>query len=322
MKKSTMQISDKGKTLITARAFGTWIAFSVVCCILVMTLFFFNQIMTSYYPAYSYTSKIAIVYVIVMSIIAILLNEFIVILIHKAKRIKKHDESPEYWEIVSTLSQKAKIAMPRVYIIPDSDPNACAFGLGFFGQYGIAVTQGLLDNMNKEQLKGVVAHELGHIMGKDIATATILAMIVASFTQIADWSIRYMGFWENNKDKSKNSQDSEKSHFVGILIALGILIIFALIGKIIGPIMQLWVSRMREFAADAKAALILDSPYPLISALEFLKRYKASVTHNALTATLFFVPVTASMQARTSTTIFDTHPALNARIQELEKISQ
>ena len=210
--------------------------------------------------------------------------------------------APELYNIVRQLTQKANLPMPKIYIIPDPVPNAFATGRDY-EHAAVAVTEGLLNLLNEEEIEGVIAHELSHIKHYDILIGTVAATIAGAISMLANFGMMFGG------DRNRN-----------FLVDLILMIIMPLAATII----QMSISRSREFEADRGAALITKHPEWLQSALSKLENYaREGVIHNAdpSTAHMFIVNPFSGVGSAISN-LFRTHPTTEERIERLEEIKQ
>jgi heat shock protein HtpX len=223
--------------------------------------------------------------------------------LNQAQPIAKKD-NPRLYRIVENLSITDGLPTPQIYIIDDPAPNA--FATGRDPQHAsVAVTSGLLDIMSDTEVEGVVAHELGHVKNYDIRVAMIVFGLVAAISLLADILLRMTWFRDND-----NKNDS------GLIVVVGIAA--AIIAPLIAALIQLAVSRKREYLADATGALTTRYPEGLISALEKIKQTGSAVKHqNTSTAHLFFA---SPLKGKNLTNLFSTHPPLDDRIARLKKM--
>lgn len=214
------------------------------------------------------------------------------------------EEAPRLYQIVERLAAKSSLPMPKLYVIPEAAPNA--FATGRNPQHAsVAVTAGLLQVMTDDEIEGVLAHELSHVRNYDILTASVAATIAGAITHLAFMGRLAMIFG--------GGRDNDRG---GGLSALFMLIL----APIAATIVQLWVSRTREFEADASAARMVGHPYGLISALEKLGAYNERIPMdtNPSTSHLFIVaPLTAGA---VFANLFSTHPRLEDRIAALKNM--
>lgn len=216
-------------------------------------------------------------------------------------------QAPRLYAITERLCQRANLPMPRLYVIPQAAPNAFATGRNPRNA-AVAVTAGLLELMTEEEVEGVIAHELGHVKNYDILTASIAATIAAAITYLAHMGQFAMIFGGGRRDDERGGSP------IGALLMI-------ILAPLAALILQMWISRTREFSADAAAAQMVGHPYGLIKALEKLgyanKRLPMDV--NPSTAPLFIVaPLGAG---ETMMKWFSTHPPLEERIAALRNLS-
>jgi len=209
--------------------------------------------------------------------------------------------------VVENLAITAGLPKPRVYIINEASPNAFATGRDP-KHAAIAVTTGLLQLLTKTELEGVIAHELSHVGNRDILVATVAVVLVGFVALVSDFFLR-MSFWGGGRDRE------EKGNPVVAVIA----ILFLILAPIIASLLQLAVSRKREFLADASGALLTRYPEGLANALRKLETYGTPMRHaNKATAHLFISnPFGAQKLGAGVTRLFSTHPPLQERITAL-----
>jgi heat shock protein HtpX len=217
-----------------------------------------------------------------------------------AQEISKQD-NPRLYRIVENLAITTGLPMPQVYIMDDPALNAFATGRDPAHSY-VAVTRGLLDAMSDTELESVIAHEMGHIQNYDIRVMMIVFGLVSAIGFIADMMMRMMWFGGNNREERNP-----------IFVVLGILA--AILAPIIALLVQLAVSRQREFLADGTSALTTRYPEGLVSALEKIQQSGSATRHqNTSTAHLFFAnPLRGNGIAK----LFSTHPPIPERIARL-----
>jgi heat shock protein HtpX len=210
-------------------------------------------------------------------------------------------DNPRLWRIVENLAITDGLPMPRVYIINDPAPNACATGRDP-KHASVCATSGILDMMTDTELQGVIAHELGHVKNYDIRVSMIAFALTAIISLLADIMLRLT--WFGGGDKEEGNQ---------LFFALGI--VAAILAPIVATLIQLAVSRQREYLADATGALTTRYPEGLASALEKIQQ-SGSVARrqNTATAHLFFVN---PLKAHSLASLFSTHPPIEDRIARL-----
>jgi heat shock protein HtpX len=219
------------------------------------------------------------------------------------------EEAPRLYAVMERLAAKGNLPMPKLYVIPQAAPNAFATGRNP-SHASVAATQGLLELMNDDELEGVIAHELSHVRNYDILTTSIAATLAGAITWIAQmgrWALIFGGY---GGDRDRRGG--------GGLEALLMLIVAPLAALLI----QLGISRQREYAADAAGARLVGHPYGLISALEKLGAYNKQIPMTNVspaTASLYIVRPLSAGQVFTG--LFSTHPPLPERIEALRRMT-
>jgi heat shock protein HtpX len=246
---------------------------------------------------------IAFVLALLMNFFSYWFSDKIVLSMYGAQRIDEA-QAPNVHAILRRLTLRAGIPMPPVYLIPTDTPNAFATGRNP-AHAAVAVTQGILRILDDEELEGVLAHELSHVKNRDVLVSTIAATLAGAITYLA-----HMAQWAALWGGGRSSDDEEGG---GNPFAL---ILMAVLAPIAALLVQLAVSRAREFQADATGARIAGKPWGLAKALEKLEMANARVpmTANPSTAHLFIVnPLSGSSLMR----LFSTHPPVEERIARL-----
>lgn len=239
-------------------------------------------------------------------------SDKITLAISKARPVEKKD-SPELFRIVENMAITAGIPTPKVYIIDDSAPNAFATGRNP-KHSAIAVTSGLLDKLDKVELEGVIAHEMSHVKNYDIRLMTVIVVMVGVVALMADFFIR-MSFWGGRDDDRDSGQ-------LGLILAIAG-IALALLSPIIATLIQLALSRKREYLADASAAMLTRYPEGLARALEKISADSEPLeVANKATAHLYIAnPLKDHRGARSwFSGLFDTHPPATERIKKLRSM--
>lgn len=221
-----------------------------------------------------------------------------------------HKTHPQYLNAVENLASVARIPKPKAYLI--DSPALNAFATGRDPAHGaIAVTQGLLDTLTRTELEGVIAHELSHIKNFDTRIMTIVAILVGSIAMVLDWSWRIS--WHRGGERDNDNKGN------AIVMLIGV--IFIILAPIIAQLIQLAISRRREFYADASAAHLTRQPSGLIGALKKIMANENIKLETANTATAHLYiddPVTVESHGSWLTRLFSTHPPIADRIKALE----
>jgi len=249
----------------------------------------------------------AVIFSLLMNFFSYWYSDKIVLKMSGAKPVEKKD-NPELFRIVENLCITAGLPMPKIYVINDVAPNA--FATGRNKEHAVvAVTAGLLERLNKTELEGVIAHELSHIGNRDILISTIVVVLVGFIALLSDFFLRFTFFGGRNRDR-------EDGRAQVIFMILGI--VLAILAPIAVMLIQLAISRKREFLADASGALLTRYPEGLASALEKISQYKMPMKMaNKATAHLYISnPFTTKKVA----TLFMTHPPMEQRVAALRRM--
>ena len=232
-------------------------------------------------------------------------SEKLALSMYSAQPVTPQDNPEVYrrvYPMVHNLTQRMNLPMPRLWVIPESQPNAFATGRNP-SHASVAMTAGLLQMMNDRELEGVLAHELGHVLHRDILISSIAATLAAAITHLA-----YMAMWFGGGSRD----DEDRSPWAGLLMIL--------LAPIASMLIQMAISRTREFSADAAAAQYTGTPDGLISGLRKLEQGVASIPMpdaNPSTAHMFILnPFTGGGISR----LFSTHPSTEQRIAKLEAL--
>lgn len=284
--------------------------------------FFAVYVLTSafgYYAGYQPTGLgyfgIALIFSGVSTFISYYYSDKIVLTISGA-RPANPKEDKLFTQVSQNLCIGAGIPMPKLYVIEDSAPNA--FATGRDPEHAVVcATTGLLSKLNRTELEGVIAHELTHVKNYDIRLMSIVSVMVGLIALLGDWFLRAR-FWGGNRDR-----DNDNGSFGAVIIVLGI--IFAILSPIIAQLIQLAISRRREFMADAGGVEITHQPAGLISALEKISEDQEPLeVANKATAHLYIVNPFKSgtnKAVKAFANLFNTHPPIEERIKILQKMS-
>lgn len=227
------------------------------------------------------------------------------------------EEQPRLHNIVEGLSLAAGVPKPRVYVVPEQAPNAFATGRDP-EHSSIAVTQGLLDEMNRVELEGVIAHEMSHVVDRDILVGTVVATLVGAVVLISEFFMR--AFWWGGFG-GRRGNDRSGGPIELVIFALGIALL--ILAPIFAQIIKFAVSRQREYLADAQGAMLTRYPPGLASALRKIAAHPSGMrSANNATAHLWLSQPSRVPGERTSALekLFSTHPPIQDRIMRLEEM--
>jgi len=232
----------------------------------------------------------------ITNFVAYFFSDKIALAMYRAQPVTRED-LPRIYAVVERLTQKANLPMPKLYVIPTDSPNAFATGRNP-RHASVAVTQGILGLLNDDELEGVLAHELGHVRNRDILTSSIAATMAGAITVLAR-SAMWFGLGGDRDDRDRGG---------GILMLI--------LAPLAAMLIQLWVSRTREYEADATGAGITHNPEALARALQKLDAYSRRVPMVASpsTAHLFIIQPLMGMNFGS---LFSTHPPIAKRIERL-----
>ncbi len=249
---------------------------------------------------------IAIVLAGVMNFAAYWFSDKIVLRMYRAQEVTA-DEAPELFNIVRALAAQAQIPMPKVYIIPEDAPNA--FATGRNPQHAaVAVTLGLTRLLSREELAGVIAHELGHVKNRDTLVMTVSAAIGGALSMLADmalWGALFGG----------NSDDEEDGSPMGGLLGI-------IVAPIAATLIQMAISRSREFMADETGAPLTGNPLALATALSKIESWSRQAPMHAGTPATAHLFIINPFSGGGIVQLFSTHPATAARIERLQNMAQ
>ena len=253
---------------------------------------------------------VAVIFALIMNVGSFWYSDKLVLATAGAKRVEEKSQAPDVWNVVENLAITAGIPMPALYIINDPAPNA--FATGRDPQHAaVAVTGGLLQMMNRTELEGVIAHELSHIGNRDTLLMMVVAVLLGFVVMLSDFFIR-TSMWGGGRSRDEGGQLRIIMMLVGFALA-----IFA---PIFAQLIQLAISRRREFLADADGALLTRYPEGLASALEKIQAYGHPMIHaNRATAHLYIESPFGGDETKTSwfARLFMTHPPVEERVEAL-----
>ncbi len=247
---------------------------------------------------------IALIFAGIMNFISYWFSDKIVLGIYRAKKVTEA-EAPDLVGLVRRIAQKAGLPMPKVYIIPTETPNAFATGRNP-SHSAVAVTEGILRILDQDELEGVLSHELGHVRNRDILIATVVATVAGAISYLA-----YMAQWAAIFG---GGRDRDRGNGLGLLF-------MAIVAPIAALLIQMAISRSREYQADETGAKISHKPLALASALKKLHTTNLKIPMNAnpSTAHMFIVN---PLSGKGLVNLFSTHPPVGERIKRLEDLSR
>lgn len=278
----------------------TWMLMSVFFVIVIGLGFVFSRMYGN--PNILY---IFVIFSVGMNIASYWYSDKIALSLAKA-HVATREKYFDFYTIVENLAITAGLPMPRIYVIEDPSPNA--FATGRDKKHAVvAVTTGLLSIMNKTELEGVVAHEMSHIGNKDMLLSTVAVVLVGFVAILSDMMIRMSFFGGNRDDREGN----------GIFMIIGIVV--AILAPIAATLIQLAISRKREYLADASGALLTRYPEGLASALEKITQYgRPMQTQSSAIAHLYIAnPLGSGSFKKKASSLFSTHPPVDERIKRL-----
>jgi heat shock protein HtpX len=294
----------------------TWLLMGLFLVLIIALGWFLSQYYDS--PNILY---FCVVFSVGMNFISYWFSDKIVLGLAHAKPIE-HNDNQELYHIVENLCITAGLPVPKIYILPEMAMNAFATGRNK-DHAVIAVTQGLLQKLNKTELEGVIAHELSHIGNRDILLQTVVVVLVGLIAVVSDVFIRAR-FWGGGRDNNRDSGGQ-----LGAIIML-VGLIFIILSPIIAKLIQLAISRKREFLADASGALLTRYPEGLASALEKISDDATPMRFTSKATSHLYISSPISAQGKSAfgeksikkrVSLFDTHPAPEERIKILRDMS-
>jgi len=243
----------------------------------------------------------AFVFAAILNFVSYWFSDKIVLAMYRAKPIER-GQSPEFYDMVHDLTMRQNMPMPKLYIIPTDSPNA--FATGRDPQHAaVAVTEGILRLLTREELQGVLAHELSHVTNRDILISSVAATMAGAIMMIARFSL-FFGYGGRDNDRGGNP--------VGLLL-------MAILAPLAATLIQLAISRSREFAADETGVKMVGHPAGLARALEKLEyaSKRVPLQANPASAHLFIVK---PFSGQSLMHLFSTHPPIPKRIERLRQL--
>src|SRR5215467_5617492 len=246
--------------------------------------------------------KLALGFAVVMNAFAYFYSDKIALWSSGAKPVSR-EQLPRLYEVMERLAAKANLPVPKLYLVPEAAPNA--FATGRNPQHAsVAVTTGWLEVMNDDELEGVIAHELSHVRNYDILISSVAATLAGAISWIG-----YLGSGYGGRGRERGG---------GWILALVLLIL----APFAAFLLQLGLSRQREYSADATGARMVGNPYGLISALQKLGAYNNRIPTTAISPSTSSLCIVKPLFGKgTLSTLFSTHPALADRIETLRQMT-
>ena len=249
---------------------------------------------------------IALIFAFVGNAIAYFFSDRIALWSSGAQPVTR-EQLPRLYEVMERLAAKANLPVPKLYVVPEQAPNAFATGRNP-RHASVAVTEGLVQLMTDDELEGVIAHELSHVRNYDILISSIAATIAGAITYLAR-----MGYWANLFGGGRDDE-REGGGWAGIFMLI--------LAPIAAFLLQLGISRQREYSADATGARMVGQPYGLISALQKLGAYNQRIPTRAVSPTTAALCIVKPMfGSETLSSLFSTHPPLEDRIAALREMT-
>jgi len=252
---------------------------------------------------------VALFFAVLMNGVAYFFSDKIALMSSGAVPISR-EQAPRLYQVMERLAGKANLPMPKLYLIPQPAPNAFATGRNP-SHASVAVTQGLLELMDDEELEGVIAHELSHVRNYDILTSSIAATIAGAITwlaQMGKWGMIFGG-WGGRDDRDRGGGGGIAALLMLFLAPLAALLL------------QLGISRQREYQADASGAKMVGHPYGLARALEKLGAYNQRIPMAISPSTSALCIVAPKTAGQFLANLFSTHPPLADRIEKLQTMA-
>ncbi|MCU0660029.1 MAG: M48 family metallopeptidase [Candidatus Pacebacteria bacterium] len=278
----------------------TWIIFTLFLVVVISVCYVFARTYDN--PSILY---FGVIFSLLMNVIGYWYSDKVVLSMSGARPVAR-ETNRELYTLVENLAITAGLPLPKIYIIDDPAPNAFATGRDK-NHAVVAVTTGLLERLDRTELEGVVAHELSHIGNRDMLLSTVVVVLVGFLTIASDVFLR-AALWGGGRDREENKVGS-------FFMVAGI--VLAILSPVIATLMQLAISRKREYLADASAALLTRYPEGLASALEKISQYKAPMRRVSNATAHLFISDPFGKKFSAVHKLFMTHPPTADRIKVL-----
>lgn len=292
---------------ISANKRNSWILVCVISVVLLVLGYFLGEYWGNGYAGMT----LAVVVAVIASLSAYYGGDKMILTMSRARRIEKKDH-PRLFNVVEELTIAAGLPVPAIYVIDDTAPNAFATGRNP-EHASVAITTGLMEKLNRDELQGVMAHELSHVGNRDILFAMMVGIMVGSIVMISDFFLRSV-FWTGGKRRRKSGKGD------GGAILLVLAIVLAILAPFFAKMLQLAVSRQREYLADASAVKLTRYPDGLASALRKISNDREVLeVANRATQHLYIVNPIKPFEKRAKS-LFSTHPPIEDRIARLKSL--
>jgi heat shock protein HtpX len=273
--------------------------------VFLMTLMMVLFLLVGYLLGGSTGMTIAFIFSLIMNFGTYWFSDKIILSMYRAKEITR-EAAPKFYDMIEQLSRNASLPMPKVYVINDPTPNAFATGRNPQNA-AVAATTGILQGLSNEELAGVMAHELAHVKNRDILTGTIAATLVGTITYIAQMAGWAMMFGRGNDDDDAGSAISS--------------LVLLILAPIAATLIQLAISRAREFAADEGGSQISRNPLALASALGKISKANQVKPVNHASPASAHMFIVNPLRGGGVTKLFSTHPPVEERIKRLQELA-
>jgi heat shock protein HtpX len=289
----------------------SWLAFMLALVILAAFWFGCFLLIARFAPAQMHYFAIGAIGAGIIGGLMLIFNEPIVVISLHAERIRCREENPKLWDAVVAATPWYARPQPRIYLIPDQGMNAVSFGWGLPLFSAVGATKGIIRALDEDELAAVMAHEVGHIVNKDILVSMAMTVSVM-FMAFTGWLFLRLGPYSSS---SRSSSDKKGGAAAAILVIILVGFLLYVFGRILGVVLQMFVSRQREYAADAASARIIGRPGPLASALKKIVRDPGLSSRTANAAIGFLCTADPDPDD-----LMSTHPSIDNRLAALSAL--